>query len=78
MNVYVYQDDEGYVVSVAKLSNSFVEVELDGAEGKILVDRETLREALEEGGVVWCAWPDCGWSPPRDPHSGTCPFRELE
>jgi len=57
----------------------------EAPEGKVLVDRENLREAFEAGAssagggrrVTWCPWPDCDWSADGDPHSGTCPLAET-
>lgn len=65
-------------------------VELQGAEGKVLADREMLRGALEfpsgvdeDAFLGGCRWPGCEFAPvplsdgPWRPHSGTCPLREA-
>ena len=63
---------------------TLVELPVLGAEGKVLVDRGELRQALEDSGR--CRWYDCRrFAPVRmdaggrvelRPHSGTCPLRD--
>lgn len=56
-------------------------LEVHGAEGKVLVDREIMRRILEDGGehTGMCAWPECAWwTGDEEPtHTGTCPLREV-
>lgn len=48
-------------------------------EGKVLVDREMLQEALHCGNDHgdWCGWPGCAgpWPGRPEEHSDACPLR---
>lgn len=83
MKVWVDYGDHGGVSGVsAEPIDGRAAFEVKGTEGKVLVDREELRAALEVNGD--CAWPTCGFRDgrwydvgvPNQPHSGTCPLRE--
>ena len=57
------------------------EQEVEGAESKVLVDREELRHVLEHSGASgsrssWCNWPNCEWNNESgSEHTGNCPLR---
>lgn len=84
--VAIYDHGDSTAAWLTKPTDQWVEETiLAGAEGKVLVDRQALAEALRgEVGLAesrYYRWPDCEYEEePREPHphSGTCPLREPE
>lgn len=85
MRVWVDYGESGGVSAVsAEPIEGRAAFELQGAEGKVLVDRERLGSEMIDGDgkLSWCRWSDCGHLWVRGvkvaDHSGTCPLAEPE